>query len=283
MPQLLLNTIALDPNRWTADKQPHTDLSAVLPAVVAAGFRALEVWQYHLSTLDAAGLEVLVTTARNLGVEAPIVGVYPALDLEGEARERQWDEVARTVRRAERLGTRAVKMFAGRLGSDVASAAEVERSVAFARRLVGLAADHGMTLIAEAHPDTLCDGVPATRRFLDAVGSDVGVCYQPYDFASTARTVADYRALRDRVVHVHLQGRRDGEMSLLEDADVDYSVFLGALAADGFEGALSIEFVKDCVVPDPAAFDLGAVLANAQRDRQFVEATCAQSGLALDV
>ncbi|WP_420454340.1 sugar phosphate isomerase/epimerase family protein [Rubrivirga sp.] len=283
MPQLLLNTIALDPNRWTADKQPDTELSAVLPAVVAAGFRALEVWQYHLSTLDAAGLDALVTAARDLGVEAPIVGVYPALHLEGEARERQWSELVLTAQRAQRLGTRAVKMFAGRLGSDAASDLEVERSVAFARDLEGWLADRGMALIAEAHPDTLCDSVPATRRFLEAVGGDVGVCYQPYDFVSTARTLADYRALRARVVHVHLQGRRNDAMSLLEDADIDYAAFLGALAADGFEGALSIEFVEGCVVPDPSAFRLEVVLANAQRDRAFLEAACAQVGLALDL
>ncbi len=272
MPQLLLNTIALDPNRWMASKQPCTDLAAVLPTVVAAGFRALEVWQYHLSTLDDAGLDVLVATARDLEVATPIVGVYPALHLEGDARERQWDELVLSAERAQRLGTSAVKMFAGRLGSDAASDAEVERSVVFARDLAGWLADRGMTLTAEAHPDTLCDSVRATRRFLEAVGGDVGVCYQPYDFTNTAQTVADYRALRDRVVHVHLQGRRDDEMSLLEDADVDYSAFLGALAADGFEGALSIEFVKGCVVPSPSMFDLEVVLANAQRDRAFVEA-----------
>ena len=56
-----------------------------------------------------------------------------------------------------------------------------------------------------------------------------------------------------------------------------------ALAKDGFDGALSIEFVKDCVVARPADFDLGRVLANAQQDRAFVEAAWADAGQALEV
>ena len=271
MPSLLLNTIALDPNRWTPAKQPYTHLETVLDRVVASGFRQLEIWQYHLSTLDAAAMDALTAQIQRLGVEVPIAGIYPALHLEGEAREREWTELALTVERAQRLGTGAVKMFAGCLGSGEASEDEVERSIAFTRQLVGLAKDRGMTLIAEAHPDTLCDSVDATHSFLEAVGHDaLAVCFQPYDFASTTQTVADYRALREHVVHVHLQGRRREEMSLLEEADVDYTVFLGELVADGFEGALSIEFVKDCVVPDPAEFDLDLVLANARQDADFV-------------
>lgn len=272
MPSILLNTIALDPNRWTAAKQPFTHLETVLDRVVASGFRQLEVWQYHLSTLDAAATDALVAEMRRLGVTAPIVGIYPALHLEGEARKRQWNELARTIERAQRLGATGVKMFAGRLGTADAGRDDIERSVVFARRLADLAGSHGMTLIAETHPDTLCDSVEATRLFLDAVGDDrLRICFQPFDFTRTDRTLSDYHALSERVVHIHLQGRRNEEMSLLEEADIDYDDVLTMVAMSGFDGALSIEFVKGCVVRYPGLFDLDRVLANAQRDRAFVE------------
>jgi len=284
MPQLLLNTIALDPTRWSPDDRPSTDLAALVPTVAAAGFRALEVWQYHLSGLDEAGVERLAEVLDAAGVTVPIVGLYPALHLDGEARAQEWATAEALVTRAARLGATAVKMFAGQLGSDQAGAEAVERSIAFTRRLATVAADHGLGLTVETHPDTLCDGVDETLGFLGAVGGGrLGVCYQPFDFASTERTVADYRALREHVVHVHLQGRRDDQMSLLDEADVDYRVVLTAFAEQGFDGALSIEFVKDCVVARPADFDLGRVLANAQRDRAFVEAAGADAGMALDV
>lgn len=273
MASLLLNTIALDPNRWTAEKQPYFELEALLAPVAAAGFRALEVWQYHLSTLDEAGVETLGDRARSLGVTFPVVGMYPMLDLDGEAQARERKAIHTLVQRAEGIGARAVKMFAGRLGSAEADATGTERSVAFTRELVALADEHGLGLTAETHPDTLCDSVPATRRFLGAVADErLHLCYQPFDFTSTERTVADYRALREHVVHVHLQGRRDDEMSLLEEADIDYGAFLRTLDADGFDGVLSIEFVKDCVVERPADFDLDRVLANARHDRVFVKA-----------
>jgi sugar phosphate isomerase/epimerase len=74
-------------------------------------------------------------------------------------------------------------------------------------------------------------------------------------------------------VHVHLQGRRDDQISLLEEADLDYRTFLDVLAEDGFDGYLCIEFVKGGIVEQPEAMDVGEVLANARRDRAFVEAT----------
>ena len=273
MPLLLLNTIALDPNRWAAEKQPFFELADLLPAVAGAGFTALEVWQYHLSTLDAAGVAALAERAGALGVTFPIVGTYPVLDAEGAERERAWAEVETVVRRADVLGARAVKVFAGRLGSDEADAAAFARSVVFARRLVALAGDYGLGVTAETHPDTLCDGVAATRRFLDAVDDErLALCYQPYDFTSTGRAVADFRALAEHTTHVHLQGRRDGHIVLLAEAEIDYAVFFSALEEDGFDGALSLEFVAGCVVERPAEFSLDAVLASARRDRAFVEA-----------
>ena len=53
--RLLFNTIMLEVNRWAADKTPTRPLADLLPAVAAAGFDRLELWQYHVSSLDGAG------------------------------------------------------------------------------------------------------------------------------------------------------------------------------------------------------------------------------------
>lgn len=274
VPELLLNTIALDPNRWTAEKVAYFDLVDLLPAIAEAGFDALEVWQYHLSRLTDEQVAKLSERARSLGVTFPVVGLYPALHLEGEERDREWKAMETMIARSAALGARVVKMFAGRLGSEEADDAAFARSVAFAQRMAEAAEAHEMVLTAETHPDTLCDTVPATHRFLDAVAApNLRVCFQPFDFTSTEQTLADYRALRSPIVHVHLQGRRDDRISLLEEADLDYHAILGALATDGFDGVLCIEFVKGGIVERPEAMDVGEVLANARRDRAFVEAS----------
>lgn len=274
MPNLLLNTIALDPNRWTPEKVAYFDLVDLLPAIAEAGFDALEVWQYHLSRLSEEEVAALGERARSLGIAFPVVGLYPALHLDGDEREREGRAMEALIARSGALGAGVVKMFAGRLGSDGVDDEAFKRSVAFAREMAEEAEARGMVLTAETHPDTLCDSVRATRRFLDAVAApNLRVCFQPFDFTSTEQTLADYWALREHVVHVHLQGRRDDQISLLEEADLDYRTILRALAEDGFDGVLCIEFVKGGIVERPEAMDLREVLANARRDRAFVEAS----------
>lgn len=274
VPELVLNTIALDPNRWTPEKVAHFDLVDLLPVIAEAGFDALEVWQYHLARLTDEQVAALSERARSLGIALPVVGLYPALHLSGEDREREWKAMETLIARSAVLGAEMVKMFAGCLGSDEITKETFARSVAFAQEMAKAAAGYGLVLTAETHPDTLCDGVPATRRFLDAVAApNVRVCFQPFDFASTEQTLADYRVLREHIVHVHVQGRRADRVVLLEEADLDYRAFLQVLAADGFDGVLCIEFVKGGIVERSEDFDLNLVLANARRDRAFVEAS----------
>jgi hypothetical protein len=45
----------------------------------------------------------------------------------------------------------------------------------------------------------------------------------------------------------------------------------GALIQQGFQGDMSIEFVKGSVVDQPDSFDLAAVLDNARKDRIYLE------------
>jgi sugar phosphate isomerase/epimerase len=277
---LLLNTIALDPNRWTAEKQPFYRLADLLPAMAESGFDALVVWQYHLSTLDAAGVRDLKQAAEERDIRFPIVGLYPVLDAAGAEVRRRQKLVEEFMDRAAALGARVVKIFAGRLGSAEIDESGYRRSVACARAIAGAAADRGLALTAETHPDTLCDTVEACFHFLhDVAAPKLGLCYQPFDFADTARAVADYDRLRAHITHAHLQGRAGDRMSLLEDADLDYRALFRALAAHGFAGYLCIEFVEGCVVERPEDFDLQQVLANAVRDRAFIRKLAAEVGL----
>lgn len=268
---LLLNTIALDPNRWTPAKQPYFQLVGLLPAFRRHSFQQLEVWQYHLTTLPEDGLDRLVERAQTLEITFPIVGLYPALHHEGVARVHEQRAMQTAIGRAARLGARTIKIFAGQLGSAAVDARAYTRSIAFAQRLASWAADFGMTVTAETHPDTLCDTVEATLQFLEDVAApNVKLCFQPFDFTHTEQTLQDYASLQEHVVHVHLQGRCNDQMCLLQRADLDYTRLLRALAATNFRGDLCIEFVEGCVVADPQDFDPETVFMNAEKDRQFV-------------
>lgn len=277
---LLLNTIALDPNRWTPTKQPYFQLIDLLPAFQEHRFHQLEVWQYHLTTLPEDDVDRLVERAQTLGIAFPIVGLYPALHNEGVAAVQEQQAMQAAVVRAARLGARTIKIFAGQLGSAAVDASAYTRSIAFAQRLAGWAADFGMTVTAETHPDTLCDTVEATLHFLEDVAApNVKLCFQPYDFTDTERTLHDYGSLHAHVTHVHLQGRCNDQMCLLERADINYRRLFQALSETNFQGDVCIEFVEDCVVADPRDFDQEKVLTNVGLDRQFVQDVAAQVGL----
>lgn len=238
------------------------------------------MWQYHLSTLDAAGVRELAQAAERLGIRLPVVGLYPVLDAAGDEARHAQQLIEKWLVRAAVLGTRVVKLFAGRLGSAEIDEAGYRRSVDFAREIAGAAAERGLALTAETHPDTLCNTVEACFRFLyDVAAPNLGLCYQPFDFADTARAVADYERLHAHVTHVHLQGRAGGRMCLLEDADLDYRPLFRTLDAYGFEGYLCIEFVEGYVVERPDDFDLHRVRDNARRDRAFVQALAKEAGL----
>ncbi|MEZ4702757.1 MAG: sugar phosphate isomerase/epimerase [Rhodothermales bacterium] len=277
---ILLNSIALEPNRWTADKTPFYALEDLLEPCAGAGFHHLEVWQYHLTALRTDAFERLVEAAEARSIACPIVGLYPQFHLAGDAWLKEQRRLQRTVGYAARLGARRVKLFAGMRASGDLDADARRRSIAAARELVEWAHWHGMDVTAETHANTLCDSVPAAARFLEEVGSPhLGLCFQPYDFTDTPRAVADFEALHEHVRHIHFQGRKNDAMAFLEEADIDYPALFRAFGERGFQGDLSIEFVKDCVVDRPEQLDLDLVLGNAQRDRRFVEELAQGAGV----
>ena len=279
---LLLNTIALDPNRWTADKTPYYALDRLLPHIAGTDFKKLEVWQHHVSHASENDIHWYRQLADDLGLAFAILGLYPRLHLEGTARKQEMDAVQHLFDVAGVLGVRLIKIFPGNLGTDVVTDTEYDRSIGFMQEMARHAATADLTITCETHANTLCDTRDACLRFLREVDAEnVKVCYQPYDFTDTAQAIADYEALAEHVIHVHYQGRKNDQMALLKNADLDYKAITSTLLAHGFEGDLCIEFVKDCVVPTPADFDLMHVLQNARRDYRFVKKAIAKPAAVL--
>ena len=75
--ELLLNTIMLEPNRWTADKKLSWPLIDLLKPVQLAGFRQLEIWQYHISNLTDEQVEAVQARMQALEMQVVAVGAYP--------------------------------------------------------------------------------------------------------------------------------------------------------------------------------------------------------------
>ena len=271
--QLLLNTIMLEPNRWTAEHALTWPLVDLLDPMAAAGFRDLEVWGYHLDRLSEAGVEQLTAALEARGMRAVGVGAYPAFHLEGAEDEEERRSLEQLVGAAVHLGASVFKIFPGRVASAEAGEALWRRSVEGMRRLAGRTAEAGMLLTLETHGGTLCDTLDGTRRLLEQLPEDgVGICFQPYVEHDTAAAKAAFDALGPRVRLVHLQNRKDGAAALLEEGDwTDYRRFLPHVRRSGFDGPMCLEFTAGITPAPGEAFDLAGVLANAARDRAFVE------------
>jgi len=270
--EIVLNSIALEPNRWTQDKVPYFRLENLIEPIAAAGFRSVEIWQNHAVLLEPAELRDLRGRADEAGVTFPILGMYPQFHLEGEERDaelRGWDAMADTMRA---LGASVLKVMPGHVASADMGPDVWDRSVEFVREVLDRTAELAPVIPLETHAGTLGDDAEALLRFFRDVGSDrLKVCLQPLDFTSTEDTIAFYDALAPHVMHLHLQGRKGNEMCMLEDAEMDYGRLLAHAFEMGFSGYLSIEFVCGCVVDSPEQFDLDLVLENARRDRGFIE------------
>ena len=271
--QLLLNTIMLEPNRWTAEHALTRPLVDLLDPIAAAGFRDLEVWGYHLDRLSAAEVEHLAEALQARGMRAVGVGAYPSFHLEGGEDEEQRRTLDQLLAAAVRLGASVFKIFPGRVASADAGEAVWRRSVEDMRRLAGRTGEADMLLTLETHGGTLCDTLDGTRRLLDQLPEEgVGICFQPYVEHDTAAAIAAFDALGPRVRHLHLQNRGPVGAALLEDGDwTDYRRFLPHVRRSGFDGPMCLEFTAGITPAEGEAFDLDGVLANASRDRAFVE------------
>lgn len=188
------------------------------------------------------------------------------------------DSMAKLLDYGNMLNTRVMKIWLGAIGSKAIAEDERERSYESLARIIEMAAQHGITITGENHDNTLLDSLEACERVFELhFAANLKVCYQPYDFTSTEKAVADYRALADRVVHIHFQGRRNGQFEWLEMAEVNYVDLVAAMADCAFQGYWCIEFVKNCVVQQPQDLDLALVLDNATRDRRYLESLRAES------
>jgi len=271
---LLFNTIMLEPNRWTADHVLTYPLMDLLRPVRAAGFEALEIWQYHLSELDQRRLGDLGHALGELGMRAMVIGAYPALhESEGEW-ETTADQLDRLIDYGRRLGMTTLKVFAGRVASadagDDVRAASVARLEWLAARL----AQHGLQLTMETHGNTLCDTVSSSLQLLDELSAhdNVGICFQPYTDHDTDAALTAYDGLRGRVRHVHLQNRQGQgrAVSLLAEGDwIDYARFLPHLRASGFDELMCIEFTAGITPAPGESFDVHGVIDNAAADADF--------------
>jgi len=273
--ELLLNTIMLEPNRWTADKKLSWPLIDLLKPVQLAGFRQLEIWQYHISNLTDEQVEAVQARMQALEMQVVAVGAYPQFHHQDSAAETFAAELQRTVEVSATLGANVFKIFPGRVASADAEDTVRELTLQRLRRLASDVGEHGMILTLETHGGTLCDNRAATDRLLEDLADveNLAICFQPYVEDDTQATIDFYDSIAHRVHHLHLQNRLSAKRQTvcLADGDwVDYRRLLPHVRDSGFDGIVCLEFTAGITPAEGETFALEDVIGHAVTDRGFV-------------
>lgn len=228
------------------------------------GFDGIELWGVHARSLDHRP-ERNGEWLAALGLHVPMISDYLPLDADPvELRRRMFA----LVRMARRWQARKIRTFAGRKASVETDAEERRLIAARLRDLAGLAADHGLSLLAETHPNTLADCGASTLQLLEEVDHPAfGINFDTlHVWEGGDDPVAFHRQILPHVRHYHFKniraradlavfdpanvyapaGRREGMTRLFEGA-VDYTPFLEELAGDGTVEASLEWFGADCL------------------------------------
>lgn len=228
------------------DPDPAIQL-AVLQALGAAHIEVRSAWSTNIVDLSDEQLGALETMLRSSGmgvsaIASPIGKVPVALDPEHEV-----NRLRRVVAAAHRLGTRYIRIFS--FYASEGQSPEQARDGVLSRLslLAAEAAAAGVVLLHENEkgiygdvPARVLDLVesvnsPALRLAWDAANFvQVGVA-RPHDDA--------YALLRPHIEYLQVKDARldDGSVVPAGEGDGQLAATIGALAADGYQGFVSLE------------------------------------------
>jgi sugar phosphate isomerase/epimerase len=269
----LLNSIAVEPNRWAKDRPPAYDLGRdLLPRIREYGFRRVEVWQHHLSGRSLEDTAALREAGARLGVDFPVAGAYPDFLLEDQAWPAMRKQLFGLTDRASLLGSQWIKFFFGRRKGGELTPQQLELTTHRAREWIAYGRDKGLGFCAELHGWTLFDPYEFGRRYLaEHPELDIRVCFQPSGSEGTASALARISELGGLIVHAHFSGSNAAGRCLLKDAALDWPALVAALKEANREFLPSLEFVRSGFPAKGQPFDLEAALADAAADAEFLD------------
>lgn len=227
-------------------------LAHVLRFAGAQAWPAIELSSWHFDTeFDAdnvrRGIATAVQTGRRYGVEVFCADYWAIFTAADEAERAMWvAKVCTVVDACAANGIALVNGAGGWLvregadwdrdwtasGSALASDAHLKWAADCYRQVAAYAAERGVRVAVEVHPNTVHDTVAATARLLDLAGHDN--LFVTLDPANAAPLGADDRdpavidPVADRVAYFHLKN------CLIRDGAADFTVDAAAGVIDNY-------------------------------------------------
>lgn len=151
----------------------------------------------HVRPGDIARARAVAAATTDAGLSVCSYGSY--------FRAGPDESVAAVLDTAEALGTDRVRVWAGSVGSDEATAEVRAQVVDRLQQAASDAAARGIDLALEFHSGTLADSAPATLRLLGEVDSRaLSTYWQPTVGATGEAVVDEYRAIAAHTTAAHV-------------------------------------------------------------------------------
>lgn len=217
------------------------DVRSVVGVAADSGLTAIH-WSgdVHVPVGDFGAAELARGLCAGAGIEIEGYGSYYR---SGESSPEDFDTVVRT---AEVLGAPHVRVWAGTRGSAVHDLEARERIVADISRCGEIAAERGIDVVLEYHPDTLTDDIESATSLVAATG--VRTYWQPGPAPNVASCVNEVHRLGDAVVGAHVfawgRGGYVDRLPLAERSDL-WRPVLSVLGSLGDRRYALLEFVTD--------------------------------------
>lgn len=230
----------------------------IIARAVASGLRTIE-WGADLhvpvGALATAAEVRDATLAAGLSVSA--LGSYFRAGRSGADydEDREWRTTCET---ALALGAPRIRVWAGELGSDDASADYRDHVGQSLRRAADLAAELGLEVGLEFHAETLTDTAESTNRLLDAIDRANALTYwQPPNGMPDALAIESLLSVVHRVSTIHVfSWWPDHSTRLPLAARLDlWREVVGIVAGTNRRHDLLLEFLPD---DDPAVLSRDA-------------------------
>ncbi len=172
----------------------------IIQSVQAAGLAAIE-WggDIHVPHGDLQQAARVARLCREAGIRCCSYGSYCRLT----DPERQSGEFEKVIATAQALGTRTIRVWAGAVDSQAATAGDFTAITANARYFTALASRQGIRTAYEYHGGTLTSTCGSAGRLLQAVPGS-GIYWQPPQGAGQAQCLAEIAALMTSVVNIHV-------------------------------------------------------------------------------
>jgi sugar phosphate isomerase/epimerase len=237
------------------------DIPTIMRIAAGAGFPAMETGTRLLRALDG-GLATVQRLQEETGVRIVHTGWSAGLRSSRADFEAALSDTGAEMAFAAQIGSRGgtlVLPFRREQNVPDPDAADVIDRI---QLLAEMAAGHGLRLVLEfvglhipdAPPHTVHDLVGTLEVLGQVRQPNVGVLLDSYHWHLSSGTVAQIAAMPpDLPLFVHINDAPAGDVGTLTDAMrvlpgdgvIDLDGFLGAIAARGYDGPVSIELFSD--------------------------------------